>query len=522
MSRRIEVELTSQRPDGVWTWRAAGAREPKGVLDAALLYEGASVGDVVRADAEFMLDGIEVVSVLPPREKRHEPERLEVIGSGPVEGGVTTSLVSRRGGDRPRRGPRRGDRPDEGDQDRARRPRRDSRDRREGRESRDSRESREGRPEGEGKRGRDRGPTRRPERVEREAPPKPQRLRPGRAHRTAWLNELPDEQKVVAQQLARGGLAAVRKEIEAENSRARDEGRPEVKAESLVELAEQLMPQLRVAEWRDRAEAALAGIDEVDLRDIRSVVVAADDVARSPEDRELAAQLRAGLTNRVDAAQKQWLDEIGTLLAEGRLVRALRVSSRPPKAGAPLPPELAERLTAAANEGLQGEISQQRLAVVLDAAAFSPVRQRVVVETIPAQPDEELLVTIRKVAHQLPEIAARFGVTAPARRPRPPGTGGRSRSQKPAPPPPPPAPPDAATASPALKAAATEDTSPPEDGATGDGAVAEEAGATEEAGAVAEEAAATEEAAAVAEEAAATEEAAVPPPEPEIAPPDTP
>jgi hypothetical protein len=233
-----------------------------------------------------------------------------------------------------------------------------------------------------------------------------------------------------------------------------------VKADSLVELAEQLMPQLRVAEWRDRAAAALAGIDEVDLRAIRSVVVAADDVARSPEDRELAAQLRAGLTHRVDAAQKQWLDEIGTLLGEGRLVRALRVSSRPPKAGAPLPPELADRLTAAANEGLQGEVSQQRLAVVLDAAAFSPVRQRVVVETIPAEPSEELLVTIRKVAHQLPEIAAQFGVTAPSRRPRAPGP--RSRPQKPAPPPPPPVPPtETAETAPAEKSDALSEEAEP-------------------------------------------------------------
>jgi hypothetical protein len=404
------------------------------------------VGDVVRAEAEFMLDGIEVLSVLPPREKRREPERLEVIGSGPVEGGVTTSLVTRTGGDRARRRPRTGDGPDEGDRRGGHRPRREGRDSRDSRENRDRRSAHDGRAGGEGRSTRERGPTRRPERVEREAPPKPVRLRPGRTHRTAWLNELPDEQKVVAQQLTRGGLAAVRKEIEAENSRARDEGRPEVKAESLVELAEQLMPQLRVAEWRDRAEAALAGIDEVDLRDIRSVVVAADDVARSPEDRELAAQLRAGLTHRVEAAQKEWLDEIGTLLGDGRLVRALRVSSRPPKAGAPLPPELAERLTAAANEGLQGEISQQRLGVVLEAVAFSPVRQRVVLETIPAEPGEELLVTIRKVAHQLPEIAARFGVTAPARRPRPPG-GAKSRPEKP--PPPPPAPPLAEETGPA-------------------------------------------------------------------------
>ena len=31
VSRRIEIELTSARDDGSWTWRAAGAREPRGV-----------------------------------------------------------------------------------------------------------------------------------------------------------------------------------------------------------------------------------------------------------------------------------------------------------------------------------------------------------------------------------------------------------------------------------------------------------------------------------------------------------
>ena len=32
MSRRIEIELTSKREDGTWTWRAAGALQPKGVV----------------------------------------------------------------------------------------------------------------------------------------------------------------------------------------------------------------------------------------------------------------------------------------------------------------------------------------------------------------------------------------------------------------------------------------------------------------------------------------------------------
>src|SRR6266581_6421443 len=80
MSRRIEIELTSARPDGTWTWRAAGAREPKGVVEGRLLYEGAAVGDVLRAEAEFEIDGITVTAVLTPPPKRIEAERLEVIG----------------------------------------------------------------------------------------------------------------------------------------------------------------------------------------------------------------------------------------------------------------------------------------------------------------------------------------------------------------------------------------------------------------------------------------------------------
>ena len=56
MSRRIDLELTSVRPDGTWTWRAAGAREPKGVLAGNLLPEGAKVGDVLKAEADFDLE----------------------------------------------------------------------------------------------------------------------------------------------------------------------------------------------------------------------------------------------------------------------------------------------------------------------------------------------------------------------------------------------------------------------------------------------------------------------------------
>src|SRR3954467_11710123 len=116
MSRRIDIELTSSRDDGTWTWRAAGAKQPKGVLDADLLYPGAKTGDVVRAEAEFEIDGITVISVMPPKAKRSEPERLEIIGPPrPPTPGVTSSLVPKSERPRSRDRGERGPRPDRGE-----------------------------------------------------------------------------------------------------------------------------------------------------------------------------------------------------------------------------------------------------------------------------------------------------------------------------------------------------------------------------------------------------------------------
>src|SRR5580704_18331028 len=115
MTRRIDIELTSSRDDGTWTWRAPGARQPRGSLEGTLLPEGAKVGDVLRADADFDLEGIVVTSVLAPKDgpKVEKAARIEIVGSGRDNGpgGVSVVLVpgSRRRdddgrGERPRRG----------------------------------------------------------------------------------------------------------------------------------------------------------------------------------------------------------------------------------------------------------------------------------------------------------------------------------------------------------------------------------------------------------------------------------
>ena len=423
MARRIEIELTSTRPDGTWTWRAAGAKLPKGELNGTLLFDGAKAGDVVKADADFMLDGIEIIAVLPPKGARREPERIEVIGTPRKNDDqlVTTTLAPKqkredRGDRRPRR-----------DGDSTNRPRRDG----------DSRPQRERRPRTDGETGSERGAARteRPARPARTAPepkPKPKRLRAGRVHRDAVLATLPEEHKPIADQLLRGGIPAVRTALEKQNETNRAEDRPEINPAPLLALAEQLQPALRVADWRDKAEAALAGADELDLRDLRSVVVAADDAARDEETRELATQLRAALASRVEAEHGAWITEVTETLAAGRTVRALRVSSRPPKAGAPFPAELGSRLATAAAAALTAETASDRYATVLDALAFSPVRSQVTPLGIPAEPTDALRVVVTKLASRLPAIAALFGIEPPA-----PGRSGKGRGRpasKPLPP----------------------------------------------------------------------------------------
>jgi len=449
MSRRIDIELTSTRPDGSWTWRAAGAKQPKGDVDGSMLPGDSKVGDVLKVDVEKFLDGMNVVAVLPSQRPRIEPTRIDVVGTRRNEELVTSTLVEKRGKRDGDRGPRpdgdrrpRGDRPARPDGDR--RPRTDRPARPEGGARTDrparpeggARTDRPARPEG-GARPDRRGPrpegaSARPPRRERPAPPpvaKPARLRPARVHRTAVLAELPEEQKPIAEQLLRGGIPGVRQAIEKQNEAARAMGQPEVRADSLLAFAEQILPRLRAAEWRDKADAALAGIDEIDLRDLRTVVVAADAAGRDDETREVAQKLRDGLGARVDGEHAKWLAELTELVGDGRTVRALRLSSRPPKAGAPLPAELTERLAASATAGLTAEITQDRWATLVDAVAFSPVRLVVNPLGVPATVGDELKATIERIGSRVPQIAEMFGVSPEAAAPRrgPGGPGGRTR-----------------------------------------------------------------------------------------------
>ena len=416
---RMEIELTSTRDDGQWTWRAAGARQPRGTVTDVLVPDGTSVGDVLRVEVEQFMDGIEVTSVLVDRAERSEPETLEMLGSGQNEPLVTTKLAGRRGRRRDEDGPR-------GRSGRDRRPRRDDKkrddDKGAGRKDRRPRRDDEKRDDDKGADRKGRPNRRSQARPDAEAKPRAPRLRPKRTHRKAAIAALPEDQQPLARILARDGVPGVRSAIETQNAAAEAVDEPGIPAELLLKLAERIHPNLRTADWRDRAESALAGVEDIDLRDIRSVVVAAETAARGPEDRELADRLREALTARVDREHKAWIGEVTSALSEDRVVRALRLSSRPPKAGAPLPSPILDRLAAAAEASLTSDTGQDRWATVLDAVALSPVHQRVTPAGLPIEPTEQLLDVVKRVSMSVPSIAASFGVE-----PTPPRRGRRSQ-----------------------------------------------------------------------------------------------
>jgi hypothetical protein len=413
MSRRIDVELTSARDDGTWTWRAAGAREPKGVVGNDVLYPGAKVGDVVRAEADFDIDGITLLSVTPPRAKAQAANVIEVTGTGGAFEPVTTSWVPKSerprtpGRDRGDRGPR-GDRPDRPAGDRGPRPSRDNA--RGGapagprRDARPERPPREPRPD-------------RPARAEREpaaaAKPRPKRLNPSNKHRAAVLESLSPEQRPVAEQVLRGGLPAVRRALEEQNASLKAAGQPEIKPGPLVAMAEDLLPRLKTAEWHDRAEAALTDVEDIGLRDLRSVVSGADAAARDEETRGLAVQLREALERRLKQQHDQWVGEISTALEEGRLVRALRVAARPPDPTMRFPAELALRLSGTASESMAADTPPERWAALLEAVAASPVRTTVKPASLPNDAPEALLHNARQLAGRIPALTQLLGISMP-------------------------------------------------------------------------------------------------------------
>lgn len=398
MSRRLEIELTSTREDGTWTWRAAGAKVPKGVVDSSLLPKESKVGDVLKIEADFDIDGITVLSVVPQRDKSQKATFLQLIDDKPFTG-VTEKLAKKSKSDRPQRD-KRGPRTD--------RPARTDNAERKPRSERTPRSPAD----------KSAAPV-----VQLPVRPVAKRLKPNRKHRSAVLQSLPAEQRSVAERALAGGIRAVREAIKTQNAQLKAEGKPEIKADGLISMAQDILPKLRVAEWLDKAEAAKSELSLLDLRDLRAVVVGADDpmVVRDETTRELATELKLALKHRQESEMTQWLEDIKAALAAARVLRAIKLSGEPPKAGVLFPADLGQQLTKAAADSLSNEASSDRWIAILEALAFSPIRTSVKPLGAPQATTDTLRQTVKRLAPLIPQIAALFAIEVKpgAQTPRP-------------------------------------------------------------------------------------------------------
>ncbi len=386
MASKIEVELTSHDAErDEWTWRAAGARQPRGIVPAALVWDGARVGDVARAEIQRRLDGIEVVSLTPPPQPETRGERIEVRGRAADEPAITVRTLRR---ERPRRRPsgaaagseHRSQAPSHGT------PRREER----------------------------------PSRARRQPSPAPApqeqvpRLRPRDTHRRAFLDSVIPEHRPIAEALLRGGLPAVRAAIARDREEALAQGRPAAPEEATLKIAEDLLPRARVALWLDRAEAALPIADTVALRDLRSVVASVDPASRDARVLEYATTLRGVLERRVALELERWLTDLRDALAGGRTVRALRLSARLPDPSAKLPEELQHQLVEVVNRELVEDTPPERWMVLIDAIANSPIRRLVAVTGFPRGASPELDELAREYAGRIPSLGSVLGVAMAA------------------------------------------------------------------------------------------------------------
>jgi hypothetical protein len=455
MARATEIELTSRSDGGAWNWRAVGARQPRGTLSGDLVPSGAAIGDVFRAELEFAIEGIEVVAVAPVKNERRDESRhqkIELISS-PLRGpdvSVTYASGGARGGREGREGRdgrdsdrRRGRDDGPARRDGARRgPARDGAPRSGGarrpEHARSERPS-DGAPGADGVGDRRPGPPRRPERGARpdrsarrpdgaggegpERGPRPgagpvRARRPSVAatHRNALLAELRPEQLAVAEQLLLGGIPAVRQAITEQNAAAGTDGAPAIAAEPVMALAEELLPLVNLASWKDRAAAAQLAGREFRLRELRAVVAAARTLSLDDEGRTLSKALQESLNQRQGALRDEWAGRMTTAIEGGRVLDALRLSARPPEPALRLSAELAVSLAAAAGAAMTAELAPDAWLALLVAVLESPVRRTVKPVGLPDS--AETKESARRAAGAVPELAKLVGLRIPPPPPR--------------------------------------------------------------------------------------------------------
>jgi len=449
MSRRIEIEITSLNGD-VATWRAAGAKLPKGVLNSSLVPGGPVVGNVYRADVEQYMEGIEILSVMAPKTASPiDPrnERLELIPTVKTGPDVVVTYApkgrggSRREGADTRRegGPsRREGGPGRRESSPGRREAGPGR-REGGAAKTDGTEPRESSARPERTKRPPRNPVNRetsstpgerPARAPRSdrpargvRPPRPERpagpIQPPMTttHRNSLLATLSPEQLPVAEQLLRGGMPSVRAAVAEQNKNAATQGRPTIDATTIDRIAEDLLGKTNLALWKDRAGGAIGAGRELRLRDLRAVVTSAKTVSLDEESRAQLKELQVSLTARLEHLRTQWNAKLESAIASKNVKEALVLVARPPDMSTRVSADMAAKVVAITSEALNADADPTLWKEIVELTVDTSIRRNVKPLGIPN--DESCKAVAIHNAGAIPEFAKLLGMKVP---PPPPPT----------------------------------------------------------------------------------------------------
>jgi len=236
------------------------------------------------------------------------------------------------------------------------------------------------------------------------------------------LASLGPQELPIAEQLLRGGIPAVRQAL-AEQAAKQPAGTPATQAntDTVLSIAEQLLPRVNLAIWKDRATSAQAAGKELRLRELRAVVTASRTVTLDDEARAMARALHELLEQRLQALRDEWVTRMNAALDGGRVVDAMRVAARPPEPATRLPADLAVRLSDAASAAMSAESPPPEWMALLEAVVASPVRRNVKPVGIPGDPQAKDAAL--RAAGSVPELAKLLGIRIPPppppRRPTP-------------------------------------------------------------------------------------------------------
>jgi hypothetical protein len=139
----------------------------------------------------------------------------------------------------------------------------------------------------------------------------------------------------------------------------------------------------------------------------------ADQVARDDETRALAAALREALERRTEKAKQEWHTEFNDAMANGRLVRALRMSARLPDPTMRLEAEVAQKLADLTSEALNADAANERWAMLIEAAGESAVRRLVKPVALPKTANEAVKAAATAQAANVPALVGLLGLTVP-------------------------------------------------------------------------------------------------------------